>query len=350
MGIEAVIQQLNSVLGEYTTAALSFVISLVILYIVKNIILVRFDKLAKKTKTKFDDILIDSLEKIGWPFYFVLSLFVAMQFLTLPVVVEKGLNYFVLIVATFYLVKSLASAVNYFVEDSVKEKEKKGKDHEVAVLKLTSKVMIIILWIVAAIFLLSNLGFNISSLIAGLGIGGIAIALALQNILGDIFSSVSIYLDKPFEIGDFIIIGEDMGTVKRIGVKSTRIQTLHGHELVVSNKELTSARVHNYKQMKKRRVILNIGVVYATSSAKMEKIPGIIKNIFKKIKNTELDRVNFREFGPYSLNYEIVYYMLSSDYNEYVKTQEKINLAIKKAFEKEKIEIAFPTQTVYLNK
>jgi small-conductance mechanosensitive channel len=200
------------------------------------------------------------------------------------------------------------------------------------------------------LLILSNIGVNITSLIAGLGIGGLAIAFALQRILEDFFSSFSIYFDKPFEEGDFIIVGSDMGVVKHIGLKTTRLQTLQGQELVISNKELTDSRVNNYKKMKKRRIVFTFGVEYSTPVAKMKKINKIVEAIFKKIEGADLDRVHFKEFGDFSLNYEIVYYVKTGDYLEYMNIQQEINLTLKQQFEKENIEFAFPSQTIYMKK
>ena len=185
---------------------------------------------------------------------------------------------------------------------------------------------------------------------AGLGIGGIAIAFALQNILSDIFASFSIYFDKPFKVDDFIIIGDDKGVVKKIGIKSTRIQTLQGEELVISNKELTESRVHNYKKMERRRIVFVFGVTYETPTEKVKKIPSIIKDIIEKTELADIDRVHFKEFADFSLNFEVVYYLKTSDYAEYMDTQQEINLAMKEHFEKEQIEFAYPTQTVFVHK
>jgi hypothetical protein len=175
-------------------------------------------------------------------------------------------------------------------------------------------------------------------------------AFALQNILSDLFSSFSIYFDKPFVEGDFIIIGNDMGIVKKIGIKSTRIQTLQGQELVVSNKELTSTRINNYKKMSKRRAIFNFGVEYSTSKKKLEKIPTIVKKIINNIELASLDRAHFKSFGDSSLDFEVVYYVDSSDYAKYMDIQQEINLALVLAFEKEKINFAFPSRTIYMAK
>ncbi|MDD3160289.1 MAG: mechanosensitive ion channel family protein, partial [Candidatus ainarchaeum sp.] len=203
----------------------------------------------------------------------------------------------------------------------------------------------------AILFVLGNLGINITSLIAGLGIGGIAIALALQNVLTDIFSAITIYFDKPFQVGDYIVLDQgDMGIVQQIGLKSTRITTLHGHELVISNKELTQIRVNNYKKMTRRRVVFPLSVIYDTSNEKLEKIPNLIKNIFDQIEPATFDRCHFKSFGPYSLDFEIVYYMDVPDYYSYMDTLQKINLDIKKDFESEGIVFAYPSQTLYIEK
>ena len=186
-----------------------------------------------------------------------------------------------------------------------------------------------------------------------MGIGGIAIAFALQNILADAFSALSIYFDKPFEIGDFVVVGEFSGTVKKIGIKSTRIQLLQGEELVMSNAILTSSSVRNFKKMRKRRIVFGFGVTYDTPSKKLKKIPDIIRDIIdpEKLQYLDkLDRVHFSEFGDFSLIFDVVFYMKTQDYMKYKDTQQAINYAIRDAFEKEGIEMAFPTQTIYLQK
>ncbi len=215
---------------------------------------------------------------------------------------------------------------------------------------MLGKIVRVLVWVIAGLLVMSNLGYNISTLLAGLGIGGLAIAFALQKIFEDIFASFSIFFDKPFQQGDYILIGADSGVVQHIGIKSTRIQTLQGEELIVSNTELTTARVHNYKRMEERRIVFNIGVEYGTNNAKMKQIPEIVKNAITKAKLAKFDRVHFNAFLDSALNFEIVYYMRSSDYTKYMDTQQEINLDIKQSFEKAKIEMAFPTQTVFVKK
>jgi small-conductance mechanosensitive channel len=197
---------------------------------------------------------------------------------------------------------------------------------------------------------LDNLGFNITTLVAGLGIGGIAVALALQNILGDLFASLSIVLDKPFVIGDFIIIDNYLGTIEHIGLKTTRIRSLSGEQLVFSNTDLLQSRIRNFKRMFERRVVFSIGVTYQTSADKLAKIPKMIKDIVESKDPVRFDRSHFKDYGDFSLNFETVYWVKSPEYNVYMDIQQAINLELYSKFEAEGIEFAYPTQTLFVTK
>jgi len=205
----------------------------------------------------------------------------------------------------------------------------------------------ILLWTFGTIFVLSNLGIEVTSLIAGLGIGGIAIAFALQGVLSDLFASFSIYADKPFRIGDYIIIGADSGVVERIGVKTTRIRTLQGEELVVSNAELTTARVQNFKKMKERRTAMQFGVTYETSHDKVKAINGIVERIFEAVEGARLDRVHFTTFADSALLFDVVFYVDSPDYADFLDRQQQFNFELMDKFAEIGIEFAYPTQTIY---
>ncbi len=337
----------NNSVKQYLIAFGILVLVLIFLKIFKIIVLKKLEKTAKKTKTKKDDYVIKAINSIGWPLYFVLGLYFCLKILTLPNFFVKGIKYLTFIVITYYVVVAIQKIIIIAIQKNVESKETKMDKHTGEILARITKI---ILWIIAIILIISNLGYDISTLIAGMGIGGIAIAFALQNILSDIFSSFSIYMDQPFRVGDFIVIGTDSGTVKKIGMKSTRIQTLHGEELVVSNKELTSARISNYKKMRKRRVVFNIGVTYGTSAKKLEIIPKIVKKVINKQKDAEFSRAHFKTFGDFSLIFEVVFIMKKKDYNVYMDTLQKINLGLFKEFKKSRIEMAFPTQTVYVKK
>ncbi len=223
----------------------------------------------------------------------------------------------------------------------------KNSHHLLFILK---KIIQLVVYVSAFLLLLYIFNVNLTGAVVGLGVGGIAIAFALQSTLSDFFSAFSIYFDRPFEIGDFIVVGEYSGTVNNIGIRSTRLQLLQGEELVISNKELTSGSIRNFRKLEKRRVSFTIGVTYDTSVEKLRKIPTIISEIIKKTELAIFNRVNFTEFGDFSLKFLVIYYVDSSDWGQYLETQEKINFAVKEAFEQEGIEMAFPTNTIYVKK
>lgn len=338
-------------LEDYMLASIVFAASLLLLRFFKMVVVHRLKKLAEKTETKLDDLGTEILNGLGWPLYTIISLAIGLFFIDVPAKVDKTLFYALIIVLTFYAVKSLQKLIDFGTQLAIEKRKEEGESEgDTAVIDLLGKVIKIALWVVAGVLIIGNLGYDVSTLVAGLGVGGIAIAFALQNILQDIFASFSIYFDKPFKVGHFIKIGDDKGTVKTIGIKSTRLQTLDGEELVVSNRELTESRVRNYKKMVRRRASFSFGVACDTPVMKLKKIPGIVTKIIEKQEKAVLDRVHFTELGDFSLNFEVVYYMKTKDYMTYRNTQQTVNLELIKAFEKEKIVFPFPTQTVYVKK
>ncbi|MDD5071831.1 MAG: mechanosensitive ion channel family protein [Patescibacteria group bacterium] len=341
------VEFLGNSVGDWLIAVLIFLAALIVLRLFKSGAVAKLRKISQKTKTEIDDMAIDALDSIHWPFYIFISFYFSLFFITTPLFVKEWSFYIFLIAMVYYIVRFLATLTDYGVKMAIEKRSGEGDPGIIKFLGITVKI---VLWVIAAVLILDNMGYQITSLVAGLGIGGIAVALALQNILGDLFSSFAIYFDKPFKIGDFIIVGEHMGTVKRVGIKTTRIQALQGEEIVISNNELTSARVQNFGVMRERRIVFTVGVAYNTSREKLEKIPSLIKEIVAGQKDTRLDRVHLKNFGDFSLVFEIVYYVNSGDYNFYMDTQQSINFGILNKFSEEKIEIAFPTQTLYLKK
>jgi len=204
------------------------------------------------------------------------------------------------------------------------------------------------LWTLLILLALHNTGVDITALVAGLGIGGIAVALALQNILADVFASVSIMLDKPYQVGDFIAVGDSMGTVERIGIKTTRVRSLTGEQLVFSNSELLKSRIRNFQRMSERRVEFTVGLAYTTPYAKVELVPSLLREIISGTDQVRLERANFKEFGESSLTFECVYFVKEFDYALYLGIQESINLGILRRFQEEEIELAHPNRTLYI--
>lgn len=196
---------------------------------------------------------------------------------------------------------------------------------------------------------LSNLHINVTTLVAGLGVGGVAVALALQNILGDLFASLSIMLDKPFAVGHFIVVDNLTGTVEYVGVKTTRIRSIDGEELIISNSDLLKSRIHNYERSSERRALLDIGVTYNISYEKLSAIPDMVRDVIDGIELARFDRARFHEYGDSSLNFRIAYFVRSPDYRAYLDVQHEVSLALFKKFADEKVDFATPTQMLYLN-
>ncbi|MBN1275741.1 mechanosensitive ion channel family protein [Candidatus Woesearchaeota archaeon] len=335
---------------DYAIATGMLIAGILVLWFFKFVIIQRFKRLAERTKNDLDDMVIEAGNAIGWPFYVILSVFVALKSLSVHPALDKGVYFLLIITLTFYAGRIVHKIISFFAEKWDKKNDKKGSVAHSPIVNMLKTFAQAVLWIIVILVILDNLGFDVTTMLAGIGIGGVAIAIALQGILSDVFASVSIYFDKPFEVGDFIIIGADMGTVEKIGIKSTRIRTLQGQELVVSNQELTSSRINNYKKMQRRRIVFSFGVTYDTPASKLQRIPGVVKKIIDKEDLADIDRCHFKSFDDSSLTFEVVYYMKVSDYNKYMDTQQSINLEIVKAFDKAKIEMAFPTRTVHLKK
>lgn len=227
--------------------------------------------------------------------------------------------------------------------------KRRGVDSEaVTLLALLGFVARMMVWTFTLLLVLNHLNFNITALVTGFGIGGVAVALAVQNILGDLFASLSIILDKPFVIGDFIIVGDCTGTVEHIGLKTTRVRSLGGELIVFSNTDLLKSRIRNYRRMYERRVVFAVGVTYETPADKLRDIPELLRAAVKAEKQVRFDRAHFKEYGPSALVFEVVYYVLSSDFNVYMDIQQAINLSIFQRFAREHIDFAYPTHTLHL--
>ncbi|THU42026.1 mechanosensitive ion channel family protein [Niastella caeni] len=323
------------------------VITWTVIRIARVVLLKRFKKFSTSTRTTLDDFIVQLAEGALVPALYLGGLYAGVSYLTLSARVERLLQIAVMVVVTFIIIKTITSALNYLISNALghnaEDIEKKKQARGIII------IVNIVLWVLALVFLVNNLGYNITSVITGLGIGGVAIALASQNILGDLFNYFVIFFDKPFEVGDFIIVDDKMGAIEYIGVKSTRIRTLSGEQLICSNTNLVNARIHNYKRMEKRRVQFNFGLVYNTPPDKVQKVPVLVKEIIEAQESTVFDRAHFSAFGQFSLTFEIVYFILSPDYNLYMDRQQAIYLAILNAFKKEGLQFALPTQTLLFN-
>jgi len=330
---------LGNTVARFISAGGIFVVGIVAVKIVRKIVVARIEKAAARTANIFDDFVVGLFVGNVLPLLYFGCFYAAGKFLEIPPALSKALEILGVAVLTVFTVRVITAVVSFLLHYYLVKKQAQSKEGGIKGLITTVKIIV---WSAAIIFFLDNVGFKVSTVLAGLGIGGVAIALASQTILGDLFSYFAIFFDRPFEVGDFIIIGDFMGVVEYIGVKTTRIRSLGGEEIVFSNKDLTNSRVRNYKRMARRRVVFKIGVVYETPVEKLKEIPVIIENIIRGIEGATFDRAHFVSFGDFSLDFEIVYYVESGDYNKYMDIQQKINFTIKQEFENRKIEFAYP--------
>ena len=339
---------LNNTMADWCIAFIIISILLIIIRLAQSLVIGKLKVVALRTRTTIDDFAISIIQSSVMPLLYVLAFYTGLHYLNFAAKVQSAGHIAMLVVATFFVLRIINVFISYLFRQSLLKRgqnEQREKQSKGILL-----IIQIVVWVIGFLFLIDNLGYNITTLIAGLGIGGIAIALAAQTILGDLFSYLVIFFDKPFEIGDFIIIDDKMGTVEYIGIKTTRIRTLGGEQLICSNTDLTNSRVHNYKRMQERRVVFSFGVVYSTAAGKLKTIPQVVRDIIESMEEARFDRAHFKDFGDFSLNFEVVYYVLSADYNVYMDKQQSINLRLFELFEKEKIEFAFPTRTLFVNK
>jgi len=336
----------NSIQDYLITAAI-IILTIVITYIIKQIILRKIQKKSTAEHENRNKFISKSVNRFIIPAIYFGAVYIALEFLSFPKTTSRIIEIVYSVLLTFFFIRFLIAALSYFLSKYFEEK--RGEDDSRRLKPLISFLNFLI-WIIGLLFLLDNLGFKISAVVAGLGISGIAVALAAQAILGDLFSYFVIFFDRPFEIGDFINFDGNTGTIEKIGIKTTRIRSLSGEQLIVANSKLTSSILHNFKRMESRRVVFGLGVTYQTKSGQLKSIPGLVKSIVEKHEIAKFDRAHFKNYGDFSLNFEFVYYILSADYIEFMDTQEKINLEIYEKFEKLGIDFAYPTQTLVINK
>ena len=339
----------DNTVKEWLVALLVFIVIFLLMRILKAVIYGQIYKIATKTDNVWDNLAAELINRIKPFFLLTIALYLGSLLLSLPETIMDIIGKFVGVVILIQLAILGSYIISFWVN---RQKKEKVELDAAAVTTFTAVGFIIriILWSIIVLIALDNLGVDVTALIAGLGISGVAVALAVQNILGDLFASFSIVLDRPFIIGDFIIVDDHLGTVEHIGLKTTRVRSLSGEQLVFSNADLLTSRIRNYKRMFERRVVFSIGVVYQTPYEKLKKIPALIQEIIEAQEQVRFDRAHFKEYGLYSLNFEIVYWVKDPDYNVYMNIQQAINLAIFQRFEKKGIEFAYPTQLLYINK
>jgi small-conductance mechanosensitive channel len=314
----------------------------------QRLLLRRMAQRAVRSYARIDDVLLELVKATRLPVVAVVALYLGGQYLDLSAGAGKVLNAAATValfvqaglwgaaLLAFWLNRSRTSALASNASAAT----------SLAVLGFSGQL---VLWVMVTLLALDNLGVNVTALVAGLGVGGIAVALAVQNILGDLFASLSIVIDKPFVIGDFIIVDSYMGTVEHVGLKTTRIRSLDGEQIVFSNSDLLKTRVRNYKRMYERRVLFKFAVNYDTAPDQLEKIPGLVRQIIEQQKKIRFERAHLQKLGDFSVDFEVVYWVLDPDYNLYMDIQQAINLALLRTLAKTGISLAYPTRSIQMD-
>ncbi len=333
-------------LQQWLVAAAIMVSAALAIWIVERFAVAKLARFARSTRTGIDDLIAAVLGRTSFWLALVVAVFAASLALTLEPSVALILRRAAAVAVVLQVGVWANAAISFWV-DRFTDREL-GQDAEaVTTVSALSFVGRLGVWVVVLLLILDNLGVEVTALLTGLGIGGIAVALAVQKTLGDLFASLSIVLDKPFVIGDFLVVGQEKGTVEHVGLKTTRLRSVNGEQLVLGNNDLLNSRIHNFGRMGDRRASFRLGVVYGTPRAALAAIPAWVREIIEAQPDTRHDRSHLIGLGPYSIDFEHVYYLTVPDYATYMDTQQAIHLAILEKFEREGVEFAYPTQVVY---
>jgi small-conductance mechanosensitive channel len=336
----------NSV-RAWSVAGVVFVVIGATLFLVRTILARRLAKVAARTATTADDAIVDLIRRTRYFFMVTVAIAGATLFLDLP---TRALAIGRLL-GTIALILQIAIWGNGLITFWFRNYAERRAESDIAsrtTIAAFSFVARSILWIMLALVALNRLGYDVTALITGLGVGGIAIALAVQNVLGDLFAALAIVLDKPFLVGDSIAVDTMTGTVEHVGLKTTRIRSVNGEQLIFSNTDLLKSRIRNFRRMQERRVVFTIGVAYDTPPDTVARIPDMLREAVEAQQQVRFDRAHFTSYGESALNFEAAYFVLTADYLVYANTHQAVNLAILRRFAAERVEFAYPTRTVLL--
>src|SRR5689334_4979665 len=332
-------------LRAWLVAGIAFAVIASVLIVVRTLLARRLEKIAQRTATTADDAIVDMLRRTRHFFIITAAGAGAKLFLDLP---ERAHN-IARVLGTIALILQIAIWGNGLITFWFRNYAERKAESDISsrtTIAAFSFVARAILWIMLALVALNRLGFDVTALITGLGVGGIAIALAVQNVLGDLFAALAIVLDKPFVVGDAITVDTFSGTVEHVGLKTTRLRSVNGEQIIFSNADLLKSRIKNFKRMQERRVLFMVGVTYDTPPDVVERIPSMLREAVEAQQQVRFDRSHFVSYGDSALNFETVYFVLTADYLRYADINQAVNLAIYRRFAQEKIEFAYPTRSV----
>jgi len=338
----------NTVRAWSVAAAIALAAYLLLRFVVLGAIR-RFISLAMRTRLGWDDIVAAALKSTHGFVLLVLAAFAGVSTLSLPDQIGAIVRSVTVIALLTQGGMWLDAGLTAWLQARAEER---AADDPAAVMTMSiiGVAVRLVLWSMVLLLALDNLGVDVTALVAGLGVGGVAVALAAQNILGDLFASLSIAFDKPFVLGDFLVIGDFMGSVEAIGLKTTRVRSLSGEQVVFSNNDLLTSRIRNYGRMFERRVVLKLGVTYQTKRSQLRAIPGIVREAVEAqgADKARFDRSHMAAYGDFAIVFETVYYVLSPDYGLHMDLQQDVFLRVHEAFEERGIEFAYPTQTLFV--
>jgi len=336
---------LNNSIENYLLALLFIMTVVIIIKLFDKFLLKRMDIFINKFSHSFSVLLKNIIQKRIYFLLYLFAFYLAFKELKVSSQIDNFVNLILMILTVIFVVLAALDILTYSLKKYWSKKQRSEEQQKV--LNISLFMIRIVVWIIAFLFVLDNLNIQITGLVTGLGIGGVVIAFAAQNVLTDLFNYFTIFFDKPFDIGDFIITGENRGTIEHIGVKTTRIRSLSGEQLIISNTDLVNSRINNYKRMKQRRINFSFGLTYDTPLEKLKMVPEIVEEIIKSTDKTEFDRAHFAEFAASSLLFQVVYYVKDSDFKVYMGIQQQINFKLKARIEELGLSFAFPTQTVH---
>lgn len=325
----------------------TLVVVFVGLRVVKYVLVTRFKGVVERTKNVVDDLVLDLIAHTKWPFFLILGIFWGSFVLKLSPAVRLGVHR-IMAVSLFIQVGLWASRVLSFFIETRMERAHREDPSRSAVLSLFNFFGRVTVWCIVALLTLDNLGIDVTALIASLGVGGIALALALQSVLKDTFAALSIIIDKPVEVGDFVIIGDLAGHIEHIGLKTTRVRSLGGEELVFGNEDLLSSRIRNYKNLRERRVIFTFGITYETPPEKVRSVAQLVKETIESVEHTRFDRAYLKDFGETALQFQVAYYVLDPSFDTMMDVRQRINITLHERFRDEGIRFAYPIRRIYI--
>jgi len=336
----------NSVLDWIVATAIATGVLLALL-LVRRLVRRYHQRMVATAQTELLEIPLQVLSRTTLLFLLVLTPFLGAQYLTKGPAAERILGS-ALTIALFWQAGVWAAEATAAWLDRKRRRSMATDRAAVGSIGIIGFILNVVIWALVLLLTLDNLGVDITALVAGLGIGGIAVALAVQNVLGDLFASLSITLDRPFVVGDFLAVGDFLGSVEYIGIKSTRLRSLSGEQIIMSNSDLLSSRVRNYGRMSERRVVFATRITYETSIDLIERVPVLIREIVESQQDTRFDRSHFAQHAPASLDFETVYYVLSADFNRYMDIQQAINLRLHRELDRLGVKFAYPTQRLLI--